>query len=182
MRSLNTSAHRTPPSLMCPLPARPGPKGDFYFCQLFGPEAKRCGHNKPGETVLACSVTNDTGQLTRTEALPVVVTVEGIKTKALIDTGAACSLVNTSAFPTLRWDETLREAVSITLQSVEGQPIKTNASHRLRIGFEDDELVASLISCPNLSCKLLLGMDFLTHQGVVVEKNQQLRQRTGAPS
>ncbi len=94
--------------------------------------------------MLACSAIHDTGRLTRTEAVSVVVTVEGIRTKALVYTGAACSLVNTSAFPTLNWDEIPREAVSITLQSVEGRTIETNANYRLRIGFGDDELVAIL--------------------------------------
>ncbi len=82
--STKHSAHRTPPSSRRP---QPGPGGDCYFCQRFGTEAKRCGHNKPGETVLACSATQDTGRFARTEAVSVIVTEEGIRTKVCANPG-----------------------------------------------------------------------------------------------
>ncbi|VDP30349.1 unnamed protein product [Echinostoma caproni] len=177
---------RTPQGYSRPPQPNPGPAGAYQrgrgrvprwstergncdYCRRFGTRARFCGHNDPSEsqsvvpTVPICPFRDNA---LPTQSILIDVLLWGKKVQALVDTGAACSLVKSTAVP--------RHARSIptpcrNLIAANGAQIETHGSVIASLQLGDLHVQQQSIVTPHLPWDVILGVDLLRSQGAVID-------------
>lgn len=86
--------------------------------------------------------------------------IQGQKYRALIDSGAECSMIHRRVYNSLKNPPKLKP-VNCLLQSVRGDLIETDGVLDLEFQMGSERLTHSFIVSPELNRSALLGRDFL---------------------
>lgn len=94
------------------------------------------------------------------------VIVEGVPTIALIDTGAAVSVIHADLCRSIR--KVMTPLSGLSLRTASSQPIKPLAACTVRVVIQNNSYTIEFIVLPACSHDIILGWDFLAHNNAII--------------
>ena len=199
MRDMKLCTHPSPMPMTPPSKAQDTKREMCYYCQRFGANAWRCGHNGrrpfargaprgsrragrygPNSRIPSSSrwLGKYVGNMWSVTSgwLPLVtISINTLDVNALVDTGAACSIVTTRVAGQDKWQPSRRR-----ISTANGSILMTLGEICLKVRAEKTQRWHNFLVSNEIAWDAILGSDFLRDFGAVIDFNtQNVSWRTG---
>ncbi|XP_018648667.1 KRAB-A domain-containing protein [Schistosoma mansoni] len=136
-----------------------GRQSECPYCRRFGKNAKKCGHNRFGNTSKPY-IFHLSSYANHVRPITIKARVQGIDIEVLLDTGASVSLIKSEFLGRLNRKVQQTRHPS-TLLTASGDPLKVNSKVWLDLMIDRHSFRHGFLVCPTLTWDMILGVDFM---------------------
>ena len=136
-----------------------GRQSECPYCQRFGKNAKKCGHNRSVNTSKP-HIFHLSSYVNHVRLITIKGRVQGIDIEILLETGASASLIKNELLGRLN-HEVQQTRYPSTLLTASGDPLKVNSKVWLDLTIYRHLFRHGFLVCPTLTWDMILGVDFM---------------------